>query len=231
MRGAAWLVWHSLKRSRTLVLVTGFLLAAFQLVLIFAAGEIQGTNGFGQLAALMPPLLRELLGPAIASFLSFSGIVSLGYFHLTVIGALTAVAVTLGTIPAGEVESGFSDFILSRPVARHWIITRAIVVTVFCCALVLALMVAGTWSGLHTFGRRDVAWPSAAMIGSMAANLYMLALCWGGVGLAISAPPQRGGRNYRAAGPGNLPAGLHRAAVAAGGKVSLDFAVPLLQSL
>ena len=191
MRIGTLLVVHSLKRVRTLVLTTGLLLGAFQLILIFVAGSIQGSGGFEQLATLLPPFVRELLGPAVASFMSFSGIVSLGYFHLTVIGALTAIAVTLATIPAAEVESGFSDFILSRPVARHWIITRSIVVTIVCCTFVVALMVAGTWSGLHAFGRRDVQWPSAKTIGSMAANLEMLALSWGGLAMAIGAAARR----------------------------------------
>lgn len=191
MRIATLLVVHSLKRVRTLVLTTGLLLGAFQLILIFVAGSIQGSGGFEQLATLLPPFFRELLGPALASFMSFSGIVSLGYFHLTVIGALTAVAVTLATIPTGEVESGFSDFILSRPVARHWMITRTIVVVALACAFVVALMVAGTWGGLHAFGRRDVQWPSAKLIRSLAENLYMLALCWGGVALAIASAARR----------------------------------------
>ena len=89
-----------------LVITTGLLLAALQLVLIFVAGSIQSTGGFEQLSALLPPFARELLGPSVASFLSFSGIVCLGYFQFAVMGALIAVAVTLATTPASEVESG-----------------------------------------------------------------------------------------------------------------------------
>jgi beta-exotoxin I transport system permease protein len=191
MRIATLLVVHSLKRVRILLLTTGLLLGAFQLVLIFVAGSIQASGGFDQLATLLPGFFRELLGPALASFMSFSGIVSVGYFHLTVIGALMAVAVTLATIPTAEVESGFSDFILSRPVARHWVITRTIVVTALGCAFVVAVMVAGTWGGLHAFGRRDVQWPSVKLVSSLAENLYMLALCWGGVAMAIGAAARR----------------------------------------
>ena len=191
MRIASLLVAHSLKRVRTLLLITALLLGAFQLVLILVAGSIQNSGGFEQLATLLPAFFRELLGPALASFMSFSGIVSVGYFHLTVIGALMAVALTLATIPTAEVESGFSDFILSRPVARHWIITRTIVVTVLGCAFIVALMMAGTWGGLHAFGRRDVQWPSSRLIISLAVNLYMLALCWGGVAMAIASAARR----------------------------------------
>ena len=82
MRSAALLFAHSLKRVRTLALTAGLLLAAFQLVLIFVAGSIQSSGGFDQLSALLPPFARELLGPSVAAFMSFSGIVCLGYFQL-----------------------------------------------------------------------------------------------------------------------------------------------------
>jgi len=76
VRIASLLVAHSLKRVRTLLLITALLLGAFQLVLILVAGSIQNSGGFEQLAALLPAFFRELLGPALVSFMSFSGIVS-----------------------------------------------------------------------------------------------------------------------------------------------------------
>ena len=64
MKSAALLFAYSLKRVRTMVITTGLLLAALQLVLIFVAGELQSTGGFDQLSALLPPFARELLGPS-----------------------------------------------------------------------------------------------------------------------------------------------------------------------
>jgi ABC-2 type transport system permease protein len=191
MRRAAFLFLYSLKRVRTLALVTGLLLAAWQLVLIFVAGSIQSSGGFDQLSALLPPFARQLLGPAVATFMSFSGIVCLGYFELAVMGALIAVAVTLATTPASEVETGFIDLILARPLARHWIITRTIVLTTLVTAFLLALMVAGTWTGLRMFAPQGVTWPSAALVNSLAVNLGMLTLSWGGVAMAIGAASSR----------------------------------------
>jgi len=191
MKSAALLFAYSFKRMRTMVITTGLLLAALQLVLIFVGGALQSTGAFDQLSSLLPPFARELLGPSFAVVLSFGGIVCMGYFEVAVMGALIAVAVTLATVPASEVETGFMDLILARPLARHWIITRTIVLTTLVTAILLALMVAGTWTGLRMFAPQGVQWPAAALINSLAVNLGMLTLSWGGVAMAIGAVSRR----------------------------------------
>jgi ABC-2 type transport system permease protein len=191
MKSAALLFVYSLKRVRTMVITTGLLLAALQVVLIFVAGAIQTSGGFDQLSAIIPPFARALLGPSVAVVMSFGGIVCMGYFEVAVMGALIAVAITLATTPAGEVEIGFMDLILARPLARHWIITRTILLTTLLIALLLVLMLAGTWAGLRMFAPRGAQWPSATLINSLAINLGMLTLCWGGVAMAIGAASRR----------------------------------------
>jgi ABC-2 type transport system permease protein len=185
------LVAHSLKRVRTLVLSMGVLLAAFQMILIVVAGSIQNSGGFEQLGSLLPPFARELLGPAMASFMSFAGIVCLGYFDLAVMGPLVALSISLGTMPASEVETGFIDLILSRPIARQWIITRTIIVTILSIAMLLPWMLAGTWTGLETLASKNAGWPSEKLILSLAINLGLLMLCWSGVALAIGSASRR----------------------------------------
>jgi ABC-2 type transport system permease protein len=185
------LLGHSLWRLRTLVLTMALLLAGFQVVLIFVAGSLEGSGAFEQLAALLPPFARELLGSSMASFLSFAGIVCLGYFHLAPMGALVALAITVATMPAAEVESGFADLILARPLARHWIVTRTLAATVLVTALLLAVMMTATWAGLNALAPREAQWPSARLIVSLAANLGMLLLCWSGVALAIASASRR----------------------------------------
>jgi ABC-2 type transport system permease protein len=191
MREAALLFAYSLKRARTLVITTGLLLAALQLVLIFVGGAIQTSGGFDQLGAIIPPFARELLGPSVTVVMSFGGIVCMGYFELAVMGALIAVVITLATTPTGEVEIGFMDLILARPLARHWIITRTVALTTLITAAMVALMVAGTWAGLRMFAPPGIAWPSATLINSLAINVGMLTLCWGGVAMAIGAASSR----------------------------------------
>ena len=185
------LLLPSMKRARTLVAATALLLAVFQVFVIVIANSIQSSNTFEQMSALIPPFARDLLGPAMTSFMSFKGIVCLGYFHLAVMSALIALAISLATMPASEVETGFADLILSRPLARHWIISRSIALTGISTALIIALMTAGTWIGLQTVAPRDVEWPSSNLILSLASNLALLVLCWAGVAMAIAAGSRR----------------------------------------
>jgi len=192
MRGPVLLLTLSLKRARTLLIATGLLLAAFQLLLVLIAGSIQKSGEFDQLASMLPPFVRAILGPAVASVMSFSGIVCLGYFDLAIVAALLALIIALATLPASEVESGFADLILARPLPRHWIITRTIVLVLLSTLLMLALMVTGTWVGLVTFAPDDVQWPSPSMVGLLALNLGLLMLCWGGVAMAFGAACRRG---------------------------------------
>src|SRR5260370_17268980 len=99
MRGVTLLLIHSLKRVRTLVLSMGILLAGFQLILIMVARSIQGSGGFEELTTLLPTWVREMLGPSLAGFMSFAGIVSLGYFHLSLIVSLVPLSFLVSTLP------------------------------------------------------------------------------------------------------------------------------------
>ena len=192
MTGPLLLLLLSLKRARTLLVATGLLLAAFQVLLVLVASSIQNSGEFEQLAALLPPFVKAILGPSLASVLSFAGIVCLGFFDLAIIAALLALIIALATLPASEVETGFADLILARPMRRHWIITRTIVLVVLAILMMMALMMTGTWAGLAMLAPEDAQWPSARMIGSLALNLGMLLLCWGGIALAFGAACRRG---------------------------------------
>jgi len=191
MSGPVLLLAHSLKRMRTLVLSMGALLGAFQVVLVLVAGSIQRSGGFEQLSALLPPFAREMMGPSMTSFMSFGGIVCLGYFHLVVIAALVGLSIAVATVPASEVETGFIDLVLSRPLARHWIITRSMAAVILSIATVIGLMMLGTWVGLSMLAPPGAEWPSAKLVGSLALNLGLLMLCWGGMALAIGSAARR----------------------------------------
>jgi len=185
--GPLLLLALSLKRARTLLLAMGLLLAAFQVLLVFVAHEIEHAEGFELLASVLPPFARALLGPSLASVMSFSGIVCLGYFDLGIVIALLALTIALATTPASEVETGFADLILARPLRRHWLITRTIALLLLAILIVLTLMMAGTWAGLAMLPPTNVRWPSVRLIGSLALNLGLLMLCWGGVAMAFGA--------------------------------------------
>src|ERR1700681_4647987 len=105
MKGPLRLLAHSVKRVRPLVLAMGLLLGGFQMVLVLVARSLHNSGSFEQLGAMLPPFARELMGPALASVLSFAGIVCVGYFHLSVMTSLIAVSIALGTTPTAEIES------------------------------------------------------------------------------------------------------------------------------
>ncbi len=185
------LIAQSLHRVRKFLLAVGLLLAGFQVVLILQANSIQASSSFAQMGALVPAFARELMGPAFVAFLSFQGIVCLGYFHPVVMGALVSVSLTLATVPVMEIETGFIDLLLARPVARHWIVTRSILVSLISAAYLLAMMALGTWVGLSVFAAKATVWPSAGLIRSMAINLGFLILCWSGIAMAIGCACRR----------------------------------------
>ena len=187
------LVGQSLRRVRRLLLAAGVLLAAFQIVLILQANSIQTTNSFAQIANLVPDFARDVLGPSFVAFLTFKGIVCLGYFHPVVMGALISISLTIATIPVMEIETGVIDLVLSRPLARHWIVTRSILVAVLSTVYLLAMMALGTWVGLSAYAAKDAGWPSAGLIGSVAINLGLLMLCWSAVAMAIGCACRRRG--------------------------------------
>ena len=191
MTGPLLLLSLSLKRARTLLIATGLLLATFQVLLVLIAGSIQRAGEFEQLASLLPPFARAILGPSLTSVLSFGGIVCLGFFDLGIVIALLALIIAFATVPASEIETGFADLILARPLPRHWIITRTIALVLFAILTMLAVMTASTWMGLAMYAPENAPWPSPAMIGRLALNLGLLLLCWGGIAMAFGAVYRR----------------------------------------
>jgi ABC-2 type transport system permease protein len=191
MSGPLLLLLLSLKRTRTLLLAAGLLLAAFQVLSVLIARSLHRAGEFEQLASLLPPFARAILGPSVASVMSFRGIVCLGYFDLGIVLGLLALAMAVATVPASEVESGFADLILARPLRRHWLITRTIALVLLAIFLMLAFMLAGTWAGLVAHAPDDVPWPSARLLGSLSLNLGLLMLCWSGIAMALGAACRR----------------------------------------
>jgi ABC-2 type transport system permease protein len=191
MKGPLILIAHSLKRVRMLVLGMAVLLGAFQVFLILAASAFERSKALEGMTDLLPPFVREFLGASVTAFLSFSGMVCQGYFHPIVLVSAMALTIAISTMPTSEIESGFMDLILSRPIARHWLITRSIIVMVLCTVTLLGTMLAGTWLGLSVFAPKDITAPAPGSVLSLAVNLGLLMLCWSGVAMAIGAASRR----------------------------------------
>ena len=192
MRGAFLLFRLSLKRVWPLLCAMGFLLAAVQAFRVLIAASLHNAGQFDQITALLPPFVRDIFGSSLASVMTFNGIVCGVYFDTGFIVALLALAIALATLPASEIETGFADLILARPMPRHWLITRTIALVLFSILLMLLMIMAGTWAGLALFAPPDAPWPSARQTGSLALSLGMLVVCWSGVAMAFGAAYRRG---------------------------------------
>lgn len=193
MRAVWVLLLHSLRRVRTITLTIGLLLALLQVVLTLVATSIDKTGQFATLGLLMPDFMKQLLGPAVASFLSFAGIVSLGYFDPPVLVAIIGLTITVATQIAFEVESGFLDVVLARPIARHWIVTRSIAVNLVAITVVILCMVAGTSVGLKYIAPPIAELPTPLLVFRLAANLWMQCVAWSAIAMALAASARRRG--------------------------------------
>lgn len=191
MRGGLVLLAHSARRTRTLITVMGYLLAGFQILLTLAAETLAEMNAFGQLSALIPDFLRQMMGPSLISIMSFRGIICIGYFHMAVVGALIGLMVALATEPASEIEIRFVDLLLSHPLGRHWLITRTVLLAIGAIALVLAMMFLGSLLGLYWVAPEEVNKPTLELISSLVFNLAALMFCWGGITIAFASIARR----------------------------------------
>jgi ABC-2 type transport system permease protein len=166
-------------------------LAGFQFLLTQVAVFLMRNQAFGMLSSLIPDFVRTMAGPSMVAFMSFGGVVALGYFHPIVLVSLLGLAITIGTEPAAEVETRFGDLTLARPMPRHAVITRSVVVLVTAIVSLLVAMTAATWTGLVCCTPASAERPTFALIGSLATALGAVALCWGGVALAVAAGARR----------------------------------------
>lgn len=182
----------SLKRVAPLLATTGSLLAAFQVLRVFIAASVHRAGQLDQIVALLPPFVRDIFGPSLGSVMTFNGLVCGVCFDSGVLACLLALTITLATLPAAEIEGGFADLILARPLARHWLVTRTIALLLCSTVLMLVMIVAGTWVGLSLFAPPEVPWPSARLAVALAVSLGLLLMCWGAVALALGAVCRRG---------------------------------------
>ena len=191
MRAVLTLARHSVRRSRTLVLVMLGVLAGFEVLLVVAAGTLYESGTFGGFAALVPPFMRQVLGDSLLGFLSFAGVVCFGYFHPMIVAALAGFVIAVATEPAVEIETRFLDAVLARPVPRGAVLGRSVLLLVALPALVIGTMVVATLLGQHALAPSGAGVPSVRLIVSLGVNLWALLLCIGGAALAVGAASRR----------------------------------------
>ena len=182
---------HSLRRFRPFLLGLGLLLAAFQFLLVQVGGYLVRHSAFGELSLLMPDFVRTIAGPSAIAFMSFSGVVSLGYFHPIVIASVVGLTIAIASEPASEVETRFVDLTLSRDLTRGAIVARTWLVFLVSTVFIVGLMTVGTGAGLACCTPADIGPPRWSLFGALAISLAGVMVCWCGVTLAVSASVRR----------------------------------------
>jgi putative exporter of polyketide antibiotics len=182
--------------GRTLGRVTGaagaiaFLILSFQTSLVAIAASFEDGPGFERLSSIAPVVIQQAFGPALTSF---GGLTTLGFYEPLIVLLIVQFAVYVATEPAGDVESGLVDLVLARPIARHRLMTRSLIVVTIASIAFPLIMAVSLWANLHWLAPGDVAWPEARVVLLLAMHLTAVAWCFGGAGLTAAAWSRRRG--------------------------------------
>ena len=182
------LVSRSLGRVLRMWISCAALVAGFQFALTAAAVSFNESGGYQQLVDAAPAFVRNWIGPSLASF---AGMTVLAFFEPLVILLLVLFAVYVASEPAADVEDGLVDLILARPLPRHLIVTRSLLVmTGTTAGLVLMLAVANVAS-VALMAPPGVPGPPGPTVLRLMAHLFALTWCFGGVTLGVAARLER----------------------------------------
>lgn len=184
------LVGRSLARVRGALLGVAGLLSALQVAIVLQAASYDQPT-FETLGRLTPEFIQRWLGDNIVAFASFGGLVAFGYFHPVVLLLVAMVAAFVASEPAADVEGGQVDLLLSRPIARHWLVTRSAVLSLVSPLMLAALMIASTSVAVAAFSPPSARGPSAVTLVTLAAHLVGVAWCFGALSLALAGVARR----------------------------------------
>ncbi len=137
-------------------------------------------------------LFRMLLGADIMDMLNRTSFAAFAFVHPMMLSLVWAFLIVICTrVPAGEVDRGTADLLLSLPVSR-WGVYVSVSVVVFGCGALLAV---APWLGAWLSERvRD--WPEPLLLGRLflaAVNNLVAVWAVAGVGMAVSACCSRRG--------------------------------------
>jgi ABC-type transport system involved in multi-copper enzyme maturation permease subunit len=107
--------------------------------------------------------------------------------------ALSCAAIYLASEPAGEVEHGLVDLVAARPVPRHLLITRSVIVSAGGVGAIVVLMFVANETAVRLIAPAGVAVIARPRLMWVAANLLTVAWCLGAGALAVAAGASRRG--------------------------------------
>ena len=179
------LILRSLGRAARPFLAIAAILTAFQAAVVVAAASV---GDFAQLAAAVPDFVRGGLGPGL---MSFAGMTTLAYWDPPIRLLVVQFAIYIASEPAADVEGGLVDLILARPVPRHRVIGRSLLLMTALLVVLVAAMGASTWAALWLWAPQGVVWPERRIVLLMMVHLAALAWCFGCMALAAAAMVRR----------------------------------------
>jgi ABC-2 type transport system permease protein len=182
------LIGRSLGRTAPTLGALLALLVGFQMLLVVTAASYAQSNDFAAIAKIVPAFLQQTFGAAL---LSFASMVTIGYFEPLIVILVVVFAVYLATEPAGEIESGLVDLVLARPLPRHRLVSRSLLMMASCTALLTLTMTAALWLALWLFAPASEGWPENGTVTTLAVHLTAIAWCFGGVALFAGASARR----------------------------------------
>jgi ABC-2 type transport system permease protein len=112
------LLARNLRHHLVLLLVLLFWMALLELVIVWIAGQIESGPGIRELFEQVLPLGMRQLFNSQAGMLTFTALAGFGFQHPLALAGAIAFVIVVCTVPAGEIESGFLDLLLARPVPR-----------------------------------------------------------------------------------------------------------------
>ena len=182
------LVARSLRRIAPVCLGLAAVLAGFQLTLVAVAASYERAGSFDRLASMLPAVARYAFGTAMSSF---AGMTTIGFYEIGIILLVAQFAIFIGAEPAGDVDAGFVDVLFSRPLPRHWLVTRTLIVMLIALLGLTLTMGASTWIGLLTMAPAGARWPAPRIVLTLIAHLLMVGCCFGAATLAAAAWARR----------------------------------------
>ena len=185
------LAYRSIRRVAALIGGLALVLGGVQVIIVLVATSQEEAQSFDLITKLAPAYIQRQFGASLPVFLSFGGLVTFGYFHPVVILTIALSAAFFATELAADVESGYVDLLLSRPVSRHWLVTRTALVLMLSPLLLVAIMLLATYAALAMFAPSGAAWPKTSSVLMLAAHLVAMAWCCGALSLAIAASVKR----------------------------------------
>lgn len=167
------------------------LLVGLQVVVVLIAASQERSQSFDLIQRMAPGFAQRAFGSTLSAFLSFGGLVNFAYFHPVVILMLALFAAYVATELAADVEDGQVDLLLSRPIARYWLVTRSLALAIAIPLVIVLMMMASTWLALIAFAPPGARWPTASSLALMAAHLVALSWWFGTAGLAAGSVARR----------------------------------------